>query len=76
MMRRENFVEKFLAALGFLSGVIIFLSSLIVTMTWLHFLVPLGLNVNVSSFLLMLRFMILDVTTIMAPVVLKKASQE
>jgi hypothetical protein len=28
-----------------------------VTMTWLHFSVPFGLNVNVSSFLLMLSFM-------------------
>jgi hypothetical protein len=67
----ENFIEKFLAMLGFLSGVIAFLSGLIMTMTWLHFLVPLGLNVNVSSFLLMLSFMILVATSIMAPVVLK-----
>jgi membrane-associated phospholipid phosphatase len=67
----ENFVEKILAALGFFSGVIAFLSSLIMTMTWLHFLVPLGLNVNVSSFLLMLSFMILVATSIVAPVVLK-----
>jgi hypothetical protein len=70
-MRPENFIEKLLAALGFLSGVIAFLSGLIVIMTWLHFLVPLGLNVNVSSFLLMLSFMILAPTSIMAPVVLK-----
>jgi hypothetical protein len=70
-MHLENFVEKFLTALGFLSGLITFLSSLIVTMTWLHFLVPLGLNVNVSSFLLMLSFMILAATSIVAPVVLK-----
>jgi hypothetical protein len=68
---RENFVEKFSAALGFLSGVIAFLSSLIVTMTWLLFLVPLGLNVDVSSFLLMLTFMILAATPIVAPMVLK-----
>jgi hypothetical protein len=67
----ENFVEKFLAALGFLSVVIVFLSALIVTMTWLHFLVPMGLNVNVSSFLLMLSFMILAATSIVALVVLK-----
>jgi hypothetical protein len=67
----ENFIEKFLAALGFLSDVISFLSSLIVTMTWLHFSVPLGLNVNVSSFLLMLSFMILAATSIVAPVVVK-----
>jgi hypothetical protein len=67
----ENFVEKFLATLGFLSGVIAFLSGLIVTMTWLHFLVPLGLNVNVSSFLLMLNFMILAATSIVSSVVLK-----
>jgi hypothetical protein len=67
----ENFVEKFLAALGFLSGVIAFLSGLIVTMIWLHILVPLGLNVNVSSFLLKLSFMILAATSIMALVVLK-----
>jgi hypothetical protein len=44
--------------LGFLLGVIAFLSSLIVTMTWLHCSVPLGLNVNVYSFPLMLSFMI------------------
>jgi hypothetical protein len=50
-MRRENFIEKLSAALGFLSGVIVFLSGPIMTMTWLHFLVPLGLNVDVSSFL-------------------------
>jgi hypothetical protein len=31
-----------LVALGFLLGVIAFISSLIVTMTWLHFSVPLG----------------------------------
>jgi hypothetical protein len=68
---QENFVEKFSAALGFLSGVIAFLSGLIVTMTWLHFSVPLGLNVNVSSLLLMLSFMILAATSIVAPVVLK-----
>jgi hypothetical protein len=55
LTRRENFIEKFSAALGFLSGVIAFLSGLIVTMTWLHFSVPLGLNVDVSSFLLMLK---------------------
>jgi hypothetical protein len=69
LTRPENFVEKFLAALGFLSGVIAFLFGLIVTMTWLHFLVPLGLNVNVSSFLLMLSFMILAETSIVSPVV-------
>jgi hypothetical protein len=40
-------------------------------MTWLHFLVPLGLNVNVAYFLLMLSFMILAATSIVAPVVLK-----
>jgi hypothetical protein len=71
LMNRENFVEKFMATLGFLSGEIAFLSGLIVTMTWLHFLVPLGLNVDVSSFLLMLSFMILAATSIVAPVVLK-----
>jgi hypothetical protein len=71
LTRLENFIEKFLAAMGYLSGVIAFLSGLIVTMTWLHFLVPLGLNVNVSSFLLMLSFMILATTSIVAPVVLK-----
>jgi hypothetical protein len=64
-------IEKFLAALGFLSGVIAFLSGLIVTMTWLHFSVPLGLKVDVSSFLLMLSLMILAATAIVAPVVLK-----
>jgi hypothetical protein len=67
----ENFVEKFLAVLGFLSGVIAFLYGLIVTLTWLHILVPLGLNVIVSSFLLMLSFLKLAPTSIVAPVVLK-----
>jgi hypothetical protein len=71
LTRREDFVEKFSAALGFLLGVIAFLSSLIVTMTWLHCLAPLGLNVNVSSFPLMLSFMIPAATSIMAPVVLR-----
>jgi hypothetical protein len=71
LTRPENFVENFLATLGFLSGVIAFLFSLIVTITWLHFLVPLGLNVNVSSFLLMLSFMILATTSIVALMVLK-----
>jgi hypothetical protein len=66
----EKIIEKFFAALGFLSG-IAFLSGLIISMAWLHFLVPLGLNVNVSSLLLMLSFMILDATSIVAPVVLK-----
>jgi hypothetical protein len=73
LTRHENFVEKFSAALGFLSGVIAFLSSLIVTMTWLHFSVPLDLNVDVSSFLLMLSFMILATTSSVAPVVLKNS---
>jgi hypothetical protein len=71
LTRRENVIEKFSAVLGFLSGVIAFLSGLIMTMTWLHFLVALGLNVIVSSFLLMLSFMILAKTTILALVVLK-----
>jgi hypothetical protein len=44
LIHPENFVEKFLDALGFLSSVIAFFFGLIVTMTWLHFLVPLGLN--------------------------------
>jgi hypothetical protein len=70
-MRRENFVPKFSVALGFLLGVIAFLFGLFVTMTWLHFLVPLGLNVDVSSFLLMLSFMILAATSIVGLVVLK-----
>jgi hypothetical protein len=76
LTHQENFVEKFSTALGFLLGVIEFLSGLIMTMTWLHFLVPLGLNVNVSSFLLMLSFMILATTSIVALVILKMASQE
>jgi hypothetical protein len=71
LTRLENFIEKFLATLGFLSGVIALPSSLIMSMTWLHIFVPLGLNVNVSSFLLMLSFMILAATSIVAPVVLK-----
>jgi hypothetical protein len=70
-MCRENFIEKFSAALGFLSGVIAFLSGLIMTMTWLHLSVTLGLNVDVSSFLLMLSFMILTATSIVPLVVLK-----
>jgi hypothetical protein len=71
LTHRENFIEKFSAALGYLSGVIAFLSSLIVTMTWLHCSAPLGLNVNVSSFPLILSFMILAATSIVAPAVLK-----
>jgi hypothetical protein len=71
LTRQENFVEKFLAMLGFLLGAIAFLSGLIVTMTWLHFLVPMGLNVNVCSFLLMLSFIMLAATSIMALVVFK-----
>jgi hypothetical protein len=71
LTRREKFIEKLSAALGFLSGVIAFLSGLIMTMTWLHFLVPLGLNADVSSFLLIFSFMILAATSIVAPVVLK-----
>jgi hypothetical protein len=71
LTRRENFIEIFLAALGFLSGVITFCSGLIMTMTWLHYTVPLGLNMNVSSFPLMLSFMSLAATSIMAPAVLK-----
>jgi hypothetical protein len=71
LTRRENFIEKFSAALGFLSGVIAFLFGLIMTMIWLHFLVPLGLNVDLSCFLLLLSFMILAATSIMALVVLK-----
>jgi hypothetical protein len=70
-MHQENFIEKFSAMLGFLLGVIAFLSSLIMTMTWLHFLVPLCLNVDVSSFLLMLSFMILATTSIVALAILK-----
>jgi hypothetical protein len=71
MTRPKNLVENFLAVLGFLSGVIAFLSGRIMTMTRLHFLVHLGLNVNVSSFLLMLSFMILAATSIVALMVLK-----
>jgi hypothetical protein len=71
LTRQKNFIENFSAVLGFLSGVIAFLSSQIMTMTWLHFLIPLGLNVDVSSFLLMLSFMILAATSNVAPVTLK-----
>jgi hypothetical protein len=70
-MHRENFVENFSVVLDFLSSVIAFFSGLIVTMTWLHFLVPLGLNVNVYSSLLMLNFVILAATSIMAQMVQK-----
>jgi hypothetical protein len=71
LTRQENFGEKFLVALGFLSGVIAFRSGLIMTMTWLHYSVLMGLNVNVSSFPLMLRLMIPTATSIMALAVLK-----
>jgi hypothetical protein len=71
LTHRENFVEEFSVALGFLSGVIAFHSGLIVTMTWLHCSVPLGLKVIVSSFLLMLSLMIPAATSIVAPTVLK-----
>jgi hypothetical protein len=68
----RKFCRKILfVALGFLSGVIAFYSGLIITMTWSHYSVPLGLNLNVSSFQLMLSFMILAATSIMATVVLK-----
>jgi hypothetical protein len=70
-MRPVNFVEKFLTVMGFLLGVIAFLSDLIMTMTWLHFSVPLSLNVNVSSFLLILSFIILAATSIVALMILK-----
>jgi hypothetical protein len=75
LIHRENFIEKFSAVLDFLSGVIAFLSGLIVNMTWLHFLIPLGLNVNVSSYLLMLSFMILAAAPAVPPVVLKNGLQ-
>jgi hypothetical protein len=42
LTRQEDFEEKFLVVLGFLSDVIAFLSGLIMSMTWLHFSVPLG----------------------------------
>jgi hypothetical protein len=71
LTRHENFIEKLSTALGFLSGVIAFRSSLIVTRAWLYYLVPLGLNVNVSPFPLILSFMIPAATSIMAPAVLK-----
>jgi hypothetical protein len=76
LTHQEIFIEKFSVALGFLSVVIALLSGLIMTMTWLHFLVPFGLNVDVSSFLLMLSFMILAATSIVAPVVLKNGLPE
>jgi purine-cytosine permease-like protein len=63
-MRQENFVEKSSVALGFLSAIIAFLSTLIMTMTWLHCSIPLGWNVIVSSFPLMLSFMIPAATSI------------
>jgi hypothetical protein len=71
LTHRENFSKKLSAALGFLLGVIALRSGLIVTMTWLHCSVPLGLNVNVYSFPLMLSLMIPAATSIMAPAVLK-----
>jgi hypothetical protein len=39
-----------MTVLGFLLGVKAFLFGLIMTMTWLHFLVRLGLNVDVIPF--------------------------
>jgi hypothetical protein len=71
LTHQKKFVEEFLAALGFLSGAIAFLSGMVMTMTWLYFSVPLCLNVDVSSFLLILSFMILAATSIMATMVLK-----
>jgi hypothetical protein len=65
--------RKFSAALGFLLGVIAFRSGLIVAMTRLHYLVPLGLNVNVFSFPLMLSFMIPAAISIVATAVLRNA---
>jgi uncharacterized membrane protein YGL010W len=76
LTHQEIFIEKFSVTLGFLSVVMALLSSLIMTMTWLHFSVPFGLNVDVSSFLLMLSFMILAATSIVAPVVLKNGLPE
>jgi hypothetical protein len=75
LTQRKNFIEKFSVALGFLSDVIAFFSSLIVTMTWLHCSAPLGLIVNVSSFPLMMSFMIPAATSIVAPAVLKNGLQ-
>jgi hypothetical protein len=71
LTHRENFSKKFSSALGFLSSVMAFYSGLIVAMTWLHCSAPLGLNVNVSSILLMLSLMIPTATSIMALAVLK-----
>jgi hypothetical protein len=70
LTQQENFSKKFSAALGFLSSVIALHSGLIVTMTSLHYLVLLGLNVN-ASFPLMLSLMIPVATSIVAPAVLK-----
>jgi hypothetical protein len=67
----RKFHRKILGSAGFISGVMTFHSSLIVTLTWLHCSIPLGLNVNVSSFPLMLSFMILAATSIATPAVLK-----
>jgi hypothetical protein len=52
----RKFSRKILDCARLLIGCHSILSCLIVTMTWLHFLVRLGLNVDVSSFLLMLSF--------------------
>jgi hypothetical protein len=70
LTQQENFSKKFSPALGFLSSVIALHSGLIMTMTSLHYLVLLGLNVNVS-FPLMLSLMIPVATSIVAPAVLK-----
>jgi hypothetical protein len=74
LTQQENFSKKFSAALGFLSSVIALHSGLIVTMTSLHYLVLLGLNVN-ASFRLMLSLMIPVATSIVAPAVLKNGLQ-
>jgi hypothetical protein len=71
LMRRVDFIEKFSVALGFLSGVMASLSGLSVNLTWWHCSVPFGLIVNVSSFLLILSFMIPATTSIVAPAVLR-----
>jgi hypothetical protein len=71
LTRRVDFIEKFLAVLGFLLGVMVSLSGPSVNLTWWHYLVPFGLNVNVSSFPLMLSFIIQAATSIMAMTVLR-----
>jgi hypothetical protein len=75
LMCKVDFIEKFLAMMGFISGVMTSPSGPSVNLTLWHCSVPFGLNVNVSSFPLMLSFMIPAATSIVAPTVLRNGLQ-